>query len=256
MMNFNQIMLLNIILLGVAICQINPPRLPPIRAIEGDPMGKPEVDPNFASQIAQDSEPLNEPIEALSITRANCNRRGMTWGWNYHLCSHAIDSVGCSGTPPSPLPGGACNAYSGDTQCSQRRPILCIKKKSLNRPPYPVFCQRHAMPKEAYCGWTGAFLGLTPPIQGCALTSLARGDFYCRRYLGCGYRMAEFHDGKYIIGMSSSLHFQCTWNWSVALTGGWAFHGYSNLKNIGGLIQQTMSRFWVHINDQNANCWN
>jgi hypothetical protein len=47
----------------------------------------------------------------------------------------------------------------------------------------------------------------------------------CVTFFGAGWRMAEFHD-----------------SW------GWGFSAYGNVRSD--------TRFWVYINDQQANCWN
>ena len=48
---------------------------------------------------------------------------------------------------------------------------------------------------------------------------------FCVAFFGTGWRAAEFHDG-----------------W------GWKFGAYGHVRSD--------IRFWVYINDQNANCWN
>lgn len=184
-----------------------------------------------------------------------CANLGMTWGFKGHDCTLEIDNVGCSGGPPAPTTNGQCNAYLGDTRCVNSLPILCIKKLKLNRPNYAVTCLSHSMVKEFYCGWTGAFLGLTPPVQGCLLSSQAVADAFCQSYVGCGYVMAEHHDGRYIVGMDTINHAFCTWNWGIALGGGWSFFGYSNLSGVGKINPPKMTRWWTRINDQRANCW-
>ena len=57
------------------------------------------------------------------------------------------------------------------------------------------------------------------------LTSLAAANQMCTTFFGAGWRMAEFHDG-----------------W------GWGMSAFGNVRSD--------TRFWVHINDQPANCWN
>lgn len=184
-------------------------------------------------------------IDDITVSIA-CQNLGMTWGFGGHNCGLEIDSVGCTG----------CNPYKGDTPCSQTLPILCIKKLNLKRPPYPMVCSPHAMTKEFYCGWSGAFLALSKPIQGCKLTSAVFANNWCEATVGCGYKMAEHHDGRYIYGMNGSTFADCTWNWSIALTGGWNLYGYSNLAGVGQSNPPKLTRWWTHINDQNANCWN
>ena len=194
--------------------------------------------------------------DVVNLPLKNCRKRGLTWGFYKHDCDLEMDHVGCSGLPFVSSASHACNAYTGDTPCCQFRKILCIKKMKLNRPAYKVICGAGGLPKEGYCGWTGGFLGLTPLIQGCHLTSPAVADAFCEKYLGCGYKMAEHHDGKYIVGMSSTAFANCAWNWNIALSGGWGFYGYSNMFKIGSANPISPVRFWTKINDTKANCWN
>jgi hypothetical protein len=58
------------------------------------------------------------------------------------------------------------------------------------------------------------------------MTSLAEANRIVQEELGKDWRMAEFHDGG----------------------GGWHFWGVDSIPDDSG-------RFWVHINDQPANCW-
>ncbi|OJT22093.1 flagellar hook-length control protein [Archangium sp. Cb G35] len=110
-----------------------------------------------------------------------------------------------------------CNAYSGDTSCTASLPILCIKQDFS---PAPA-----GLPADWYTGWANGHITTTPPVQGLTLTSAAVADQICAASFGSGWRMAQFHDG-----------------------GGWNFYAYGNVRND--------MRFWVHISDQPANCWN
>jgi len=177
-----------------------------------------------------------------------CPNLGLTWGFASHNCALGIDFLSCHGTPASPATGGDCNPYLGDTPCRSLRPVLCVNHLNLNRPGY--------VPADSYSGWTGGFLGLTAPIQGCKLTSQAAGDAYCAAQLGCGYVMAEWHDGLAIAGMNASTNAGNSWVVANASPTGTSFVGYSNINNIGSTSPLTNQRFWVAISDQNANCWN
>jgi hypothetical protein len=77
------------------------------------------------------------------------------------------------------------------------------------------------------CFKSGGMLAGTSPTMGYLLDSEADASARCAKEFGTGWRMAEFHDG-----------------------GGWALKGQKG----PGLI--TDARYWVHINDQPANCWN
>lgn len=181
-----------------------------------------------------------------------CPNKGMTWAFYKHDCTLGIDSVGCSGTPVTQVTDSnffhTCQPHVGDTPCVKTLPILCIQKLELNRPPYQMECSDHANTKESYCGWTGALLALSKPIQGCRLSSRAYGDHWCSKTVGCGYVMAEFHDGRYIKNMDLFTFAGCTWNWP-GIEGGWHYYGYSNLS-------RSKTRWWTAIDDQLANCWN
>ena len=75
-----------------------------------------------------------------------------------------------------------------------------------------------------YNQWSGGKVELTKPIRGNKLTSLEAANRLCQDNFGSDWRMAAHHDG-----------------W------GWGFLAKGKLKS--------SKRFWVYINDQNANCW-
>lgn len=110
-----------------------------------------------------------------------------------------------------------CNAYQGDTSCANALPILCLNPDGAPNP---------GVATDFTNGWARGFVYLTAPVPGVALGSLANANAICAARFGPGYRMAEFHDGA----------------------GGWGWQAYGNIDGA--------SRFWVYINDQNANCWN
>jgi subtilisin family serine protease len=121
---------------------------------------------------------------------------------------------------------GQTNAYSGDTTIDQYLPILCVLVDGRAAPGGISF--------DYYNGWLRGAVRATPPIPSTVLTSQQQGDEICADTFGAGWRLAEFHDGRYGSGFSSS--------------GGWSFWA------AGGL--PTGTRFWVAINDQPANPWN
>lgn len=114
--------------------------------------------------------------------------------------------------------------YIGDTPCTTALPIACIAPLGLPNPGVPE--------DDFYQGWTGGTLGMTPPVIGSEIDSLATADALCVAALGPEYRMAEFHDGG------------GGWNW-------WA-HATEEVW----AIAETDARWWVHIDDQPGNCWN
>jgi len=108
-----------------------------------------------------------------------------------------------------------CNAYQGETSCAVRAPVLCLKQDGS---PSPV-------PFDFYKGWAQGNIGLSRAVRGDSMRSVNDGNAICRAEFGPGWRMAEFHDGG----------------------GGWSWQAYGNIDST--------TRFWVYINDQNANCW-
>ncbi|MEW1718475.1 hypothetical protein [Streptomyces sp. NPDC093109] len=141
---------------------------------------------------------------------------GMTW---------SVVNKGSDGTV-QPSSDAVTDAYNGDTPASETLPVLCLR---ITNAPLPA-----SVTPDFYTGWARGTVAATPPVQGSTLTGRAVADALCAQYYGPGWRMAEFHDGRYGPDLS----------WS----GGWSFwaHGY--------LPENT--RFWVAIDDQAANPWN
>ncbi|AXG78398.1 flagellar hook-length control protein [Streptomyces paludis] len=143
------------------------------------------------------------------------NHPGMTW---------SVVNKGSGVVQPSS--DAVTNPYNGDTPASATLPVLCLR---VTNAPVPA-----GITPTFNVGWARGTVAATPPVQGTTLTSWAVADALCVQYYGPGWRMAEFHDGRYGADLSQS--------------GGWSFwaHGY--------LPENT--RFWVAINDQIANPWN
>ena len=173
-------------------------------------------------------------------------RKGLTWAKGAQNDQLHTVFVSCH-AQPRPEGAETCNPHVGDTPCTERRSVLCLKPDGSPRPPYPVGGAAHAMPKEFYQGWAGGQLGVTKPVAGTELTSVAAADALCEQDLGRGYRMAEFHDGYYFEGMGDPGANGVTWPKDRLRQGGWAFHAYGQVPD--GV------RFWVYINDQRAHCW-
>lgn len=119
------------------------------------------------------------------------------------------------------------NAYTGDTTIDQYRPLLCLLVDGRAAPGGITF--------DVNNGWARGAVRATTAVRGDVLTSQARGDQVCAQNFGAGWRLAEFHDGRYGPGF--------------ALRGGWSFWAAA-----GQLIPG--ARYWVAINDQPANPWN
>lgn len=185
---------------------------------------------------------------------------GMTWALGgSHDASLGIDMVGCSGTPASPVAGGSCDAYVGETSCRIALPLLCVKVDNSPRPNYAVSALNGTMmPSAYYQGWLGGHMAVTEPVFGTNLRTATTGDDLCKNEFGEGWRMAEFHDGKWINGMAKNVYYGDVANWkspspwpgAAVQSGGWAFYAYGNLP------RTPTTRFWVKVNDQPSNCWN
>lgn len=165
-------------------------------------------------------------------------RKALTWKKIKHIEEFDIDMVGIAGGDP----------YGGDTDVVTKLPILAIKILDSPRPNYPITGTNQAMSREFYQGWSGGIISLTPPIKGSQITSLEFANKFCEKHCGKGFRMAEFHDGKYVVGMDSERFYGDTWPKPDHLrSGGWNFYAHGNIPD--------NTRFWIHINDKRSNCW-
>lgn len=117
----------------------------------------------------------------------------------------------------------ATNPYQGDTAATAELPLLCLNPDGRPAP--------EGLKLDFYNGWAGGEVRLTPPVAGTALTSRAMADLLCATEFGQNWRMAEFHDGQ-----------------ADGQKGGWRFYANGTLN--------AENRFWVAIDDQNANPWN
>ncbi|CAM4948736.1 unnamed protein product [Rotaria socialis] len=152
--------------------------------------------------------------------------KGLTFGKEIHLSTFGIDRVGCSGSPgPS---GTTCNPYTGDT-------LLLGPGAS--------------MPAYFYAGWNLGHISTTLPVQGSQFANRAAVNAFCTMYFGSGWIVATFHDGKHIAGMNGTTYSGSSWTLNAAQmqTGGWHYYSYGDVRND--------TRFWIHIQDQPANCW-
>jgi subtilisin family serine protease len=120
---------------------------------------------------------------------------------------------------------GQTNPYEGDTTIDQFLPILCVLVDGRTAPGGIAF--------DFYNGWASGAVQVTPPIASTVLTSQQQGDEICADTFGAGWRLAEFHDGRYGADFSAS--------------GGWTFWAAGQLT--------PGTRFWTAINDQPANPW-
>jgi len=156
-----------------------------------------------------------------------------------HYATEGVDLVGCfyGSVPPE------CDPYLGDTLCTESRPVLCIKVDGTNRPHYP----RWSTLSPFYYGWSEGSIDLSPSVLGTSLTSLAAANQVCSDSFGAGWRMAEFHDGLYA-GTNPEEPFGSDWAITPKSHGGWHINAFGNVRSD--------TKYWVSINDQQANCWN
>jgi len=193
--------------------------------------------PKMASALALAA--LGICLVGIAPSASANNGKGFTFGKYSHDPVLGVDHVGIFGTG---------NPYTGDTFCTARRPILCLKHDGSARPPYPV-----APGNEFYQGWAEGHLATTKPVRGNTLLSAADGDAQCVANFGAGWRMAEFHDGKFMNGMDAGTHYYSTpysvspWLTGSTSPGGHTLWGFGNVRSD--------MRYWVHINDQPGNCW-
>jgi hypothetical protein len=189
--------------------------------------------------------PVTEDCAVTASFMPHPSRNGMTWGVNKYIADLDITRVHCYGqVGPN---RGPCDPYQGDTSCSAALPLLCVKVDGSPRPPYALIpCPSCAMSDEYYNGWAEGSIGLTAPAQGNAFASLADADAYCAAQLGEGYKVAEHHSGRYVYGMDENNFYGDTWPANTS-AGGWGLYAPGQLADT--------SRFWVDINDQDANCW-
>jgi hypothetical protein len=163
---------------------------------------------------------LNTPHPALGIANpiqsSAATHAGMTWT----VLQQRSDGVVHVGRDAQ------TNPYSGDTPATTSLPVLCLY---LNNSPVPT-----GLTFDFYNGWSRGAVHMTPSVPGSQLTSRAAADALCAATFGTGWRMAEFHDGRY--------------GPNFAYSGGWTFWSYGAFP--------AGTRFWVAINDQPANPWN
>lgn len=165
---------------------------------------------------------LSVLLVLIAVPALAANPKGMTW---VHTLSNAQNGTVTVGCGPANAP---CDAYHGDTLCTERLPLLCIYK------PNPAFqVPAGVNNSDQYNRWAGGVIATTAPVSPTSWgpnPRLADADKFCYAQFGSGWRTAEFHDG-----------------W------GWHFQAY------GGTVSAPTvpsTRFWVYINDQpTANCW-
>lgn len=177
-----------------------------------------------------------------------CFKRGLTFAMNKRDKSTGTSYFSCLGNPNTDLPGSptTCGYNYGDTYCFRARPIACINKVGIPRPSYTFTGSADSN------GWTEAIVQVTPPVAGCAFKYKKDADYYCEKLFGCGYKVADFHDGRYINGMNGVNYSNFSWNPSITMKGFYGFWAFFiNMPNVS-------QRYWVTHNDlwgANPHCW-
>ena len=181
------------------------------------------------------TEPVIRESVPLELVPAPA-RRAMTWIINTAVYTNLYNS---GNIYVQARYDAQSNAYSGDTSVDLALPLLCIyKSEELINNPIPTFTQSVPTPGGAEKNsWSGGKVFAIQNVVGISLLSSADADNKCNeagknRFGLSGSRMAEFHDGS-------------------APNAGWGFWAESIDPNL--LIPG--NRYWVRINDQNANPW-
>lgn len=186
----------------------------------------PPTDPRFIPVPSADGTIVpGQATTPVSIPQSS--KKAMTW-----IINTTVDVNGK--TYVQARYDSQTNPYSGDTFVNQALSLLCIRKsQELASNPIPDIAKGTAYTNA----WSGGEVFAIPEVVGSSLLSPADADAKCQtagqnRYGLSGFRMAEFHDGNQPYS-------------------GFGFYAQSddpNLSNSG-------TRFWVWINDQNANPW-
>lgn len=186
-----------------------------------------------ARPVPIDSYNYNDPIVIDHPVPA---KKAMTWIINTVVYTSVYNG---GKTYVQARSDGQTDAYSGDTSVDQALSLLCIRKSpELANNPIPAQTQSAITPGGASKNsWSGGEVFAIQNVVGSSLLSSADADGKCQtagqnRYGLPGFRMAEFHDGS-------------------APNAGWGFWAQSDDPN----LSISGNRYWVKINDQNANPW-
>ena len=112
---------------------------------------------------------------------------------------------------------------------------MCVSKSGTAQPTW----SKNIIPSRTRGGalkgsWVGGEIGLTRPVLGRAITSLARANEICVESFGPGYRMGSHHDGD------------CPPNSGC----GWGFWGSLVFMEDQKQMDLTkFHRFWMYIRD-------
>ncbi|MEH2121211.1 hypothetical protein [Nostoc sp.] len=187
-----------------------------------------------ASSVSAKQVPIDQ--DPGPIWNPPSTKKAMTWIINTVIYTNVYNS---GKTYAQVRYDSQTDPYSGDTSVNQALSLLCIRKPpELAVDPIPNQTQSVITPGGASKNsWSGGEIFAIPNVLGSSLVSPEVADGKCEqagqeRYHLSGFRMAEFHDGS-------------------APNAGWGFWAQSDDPN----LSSPGIRYWVKINDQNANPW-
>jgi hypothetical protein len=209
-----------------------------------DPSIKP---PSEDLAVASNDEAAKELVDSSLIINKRCFKKGMTFALGARDNTFGIQKFVCRGMPLNDNGSMNCGQFYGDTWCFRKRRVLCINKLKLNRPAYTV-----APNSPINEGWTEGIVQASPPVIGCSFATKQDVDAYCTKLFGCGYVLADFHDGRYMNGMNGAINANFSWNSAIT------FKGFNNFWTYVQGAFMTSQRFWVSHTDvfgANPSCW-
>lgn len=168
-------------------------------------------------------------------------RKGMSWGVVAEReTPDGVVLIGCRGEPATD--SGSCDAVLGDTECTRKLPLLCLK---LDDTPAPEGLYAPAedgvSSDDFHAAWLGATVATTAPMAGTALGSRAEADRACAKAFGEGWRLASARDGR-------------RGETPAGATGPAGTPAPSGAFYAAGDPIRT-ARFWIANDAQPANCW-
>jgi hypothetical protein len=143
---------------------------------------------------------------------------GKIKGMTWTLFDDSEEIAGYSHVGCHANPESSCDQFLGDTMCTEKLPVLCIEKSTSVSIGSTSKGPAHSLGN----------IQVTDAVEGTSLTSSAAADQICKTEFGDAWRMAEWHDS----------------------------HGFNDKQLWGKGEVPSATRFWVHIDDQPANCWN